>query len=82
MAADCEQRLAKHKREQSDEACPFRRLQGLRPLARLSLITTRASIQNALKRATDPVTKAHLMDATALIDLALDPRGSTRSAQL
>jgi hypothetical protein len=48
----------------------------------LSLITTRASIQNALKRATDPVTKAHLMDATALIDLALDPRGATRSAQL
>jgi hypothetical protein len=54
----------------------------VRPLARLSLITTRASIQNALKRATDPVTKAHLMDATALIDQALDPRGASRSAQL
>lgn len=52
----------------------------VRPLARLSLMNTRASIQNALKRTTDPVTKAHLLDATALIDQALDPRGASRSA--
>jgi hypothetical protein len=46
----------------------------VRPLARLALVTTKASIQNAMKRTTDPVTKAHLMDSLATIDRALNPR--------
>jgi hypothetical protein len=50
----------------------------VRPLARLNLMNTRASLQNALKKTTDAVTKAHLMDSIALIDQALDPRGAGR----
>ncbi len=46
----------------------------VRPLARMALVTTRASIQAALAKPMDVVAKAHLMDCAATIERLLNPK--------